>query len=144
MKLENQCVSLELAKKLKSLGVKQRGCLFAYYFNAGKYSGAIVDARMYDGEDGADDGFWEGKLVAAFTVAELGEILPDSIDIKIEGCPSWLMFCHDKGGRKYDVTYHHWVENNQLETDHTVRGSTEADARATMVVYLKENNLLKI
>ncbi len=73
MKLEQQVCNLELAKKLKELGVKQES-----YFT-----------WVHWRDDSEDDG-WDvyhfdnpshtmGVDYSAFTVAELGELLPDNV-----------------------------------------------------------------
>ena len=66
MKLENQVCSLELSKKLKSLGVKQ-GSLWwwIHYYSLGKMVWSLFQE---DKDDGAN------KKISAFTVAELLEI----------------------------------------------------------------------
>lgn len=66
------------------------------------------------------------KCVSAYTVAELGEMLPDN-------CKSY------KGGK-----YFYWECRLIHKTGYqSVSGaSTEADARAKMLIYLKENNLI--
>jgi hypothetical protein len=67
MKLENQVCSLELAKKLKTLGVKQE----SYFIWAKRVDGTYI---VYDhprfGSMFADEGSF-----SAFTVAELGSLL---------------------------------------------------------------------
>jgi hypothetical protein len=68
MKLENQVCSLELAKKLKELGVKQESLFYwVRHWNEGKW----VDKLFYlkDEDDKVN------SFTSAFTVAELGEML---------------------------------------------------------------------
>ncbi|MEK6880067.1 MAG: hypothetical protein AABY22_10685 [Nanoarchaeota archaeon] len=65
MKIENQVSSLQPSKRLKELGVKQDS-LF-YWHNIDTYP-----SIMY-----GDSTEWAGdELISAFTVAELGEMLP--------------------------------------------------------------------
>jgi hypothetical protein len=66
MTIEEQVTSLEVSKKLKELGVKQESLW--YWWKAGHI---FVEERRYAGRQ------WE-KLASAFTVAELGEMLPDN------------------------------------------------------------------
>ena len=73
MELEQQVCSLELAKKLKELGVKQESL---WYWNMitkefKDYEGKspIIACEIY-----SNSRLWEN--FSAFTVAELGEMLP--------------------------------------------------------------------
>lgn len=77
MNLENEVVSLELAKKLLTLGVKQDS-LFVWEFYDDKCFGvkfipyAVVPDQMNN-----------FKIYSAFTVGELMELLPAFIDTKM-------------------------------------------------------------
>ena len=94
MKLENQVVSLELAKKLKELGVRQEGSAFWV-------KGENREVVLANFEIGAFNSTGEGtkhRICSAFTVAELvnmltqlgyndnikiGEISPDFLAYKL-------------------------------------------------------------
>lgn len=119
MKLENQVVSLELAKKLKELGVKQES-LFKYIatFPSGEYriSDRYTETDLSYGAD----------VISAFTVAELGEILPEGFRIEKFKDNYW---CFDKKRRNRM----HWEISE-----------TEADARAKCLIYLIENKLINL
>jgi len=69
MELSKQVVFLELYKRLKELGVKQESLCY-WYPTFGRTDEYHVE---YQGEDGRDD----EMVCAAFTVAELGEMLPE-------------------------------------------------------------------
>ena len=72
------------------------------------------------------------KWVAAFTVAELGEMLPSYAQThRIAGTPTIWM-----GGDVIDE------DEYKDERGSTIRGDTEANTRAKMVIYLVENGLL--
>lgn len=120
MKLEQQVTSLELSKKLKELGVKHES-YFAHYFNAGEPTGAIVETFLY--KDASSD-FKDTKLLSAFTVAELGEMLPKR--------------CSTHKSLDNDSEWCGWYADD----DHIFRANTEADARAKMWLYLKKNELI--
>ena len=115
MQLEQQVCSLELAKWLKELGVKQESTFSwcrgddAATFGIGYSS---VTAQAYVRE-----------FYSAFTVAELGEMLPDRYLDEIKRLVDRWFFPEE-----YDV-----LGNMQF---------TEADARAKMLIYLLENKLL--
>lgn len=67
--LEKQCVSLDLAKRLKELGVKQESYI-KWIPSAEKNP---VPTSGYEYEEG---GYSDEEQFAAFTVAELSELLP--------------------------------------------------------------------
>lgn len=112
MKLNEQIVSLELAKRLKELGVEQES-LFMW--------------NQQGDLEYTDPKTWVGYTTdtSAFTVAELGEMLPMiyfPVPDKGNGCLSWL-----------------WVDGKGNKTWE----NTEADARAKMLIYLLENKLIE-
>lgn len=124
MKLEHQVVSLELAKRLKELGVKQEG-LFAWTEQKEK----LFTIGGWDANGNAADRYIV-KQYAAFTVAELGEILP-------------------YGVQQIKDSAHHWYMNYQWYRDevhdnHDLREQTQADALANMLIYLLENRLITL
>lgn len=119
MKLESQVVSLELAKRLKELGVKQDS--FAYWYKPHTAWQLRID-RTDLGDDWADN-----QIVSAFTVGELGEMLPDNFRSMKLG-KGW--FCRLYLGPT-------------LSSGDGVTGETEADARGKMLIYLIENGLIK-
>lgn len=113
MKLENQVTNLELAKKLKELGVEQESL---FYWK----QEAIHYWQKLDTKDLAAP-----SCYSAFTVAELGEILP-----------YWCFSTkQEKGGYSCMADYPKWNCGWQ-------NADTEADARAKMLIYLLENKLM--
>lgn len=76
MKLEEQVCSLELAKRLKELGVKQNA-LWGWVKPAKTREWRIEPTGLYFNENHIIRQGWVGKHVYdAFTVGELGEMLP--------------------------------------------------------------------
>lgn len=138
MKLEQQVCSLELAKKLKELGIKQKSYFYHYFTEFG--SSAVLQ-----GEDHLSIVDDTGKrrefvgFVSAFTVAELGEMLPGNIDGDIfqtqKGVMGRLWYCTMMPP---DLISAGLLKTHQEESD------TEADARAKMLVYLIENKLISL
>src|SRR5437016_1342304 len=137
MKLEDQVVSLELAKKLKELGFKQESL---FYWVISRNDGKTYDlecelqcglcSRSFNGNR-------EGAI-SAYTVAELGEMLPERLKLS----DKWGFFPLTIGKLSlgWRAEYRKWV-------GHILQGVvsdsvTEVDARAKMLIYLKENNLL--
>jgi len=126
MKIEDQVCSLGLAKRLKKLGVKQRG-LFFWKTDAGDHYFVAHNSRYMD-----SNGIIEA---AAFTVAELGELLPDSYK-DIDGVWWYIGFCKHVDGRQI-ITTHHLNGSHEI----AMSARVEADARAKMLIYLLENKL---
>lgn len=127
MTLEQQVTSLELSKKLRELGVKQESLY--YIDNSGGIAHNPPPRPL--------------QAYSAFTVAELGEMLPWKLT---KG--AWyyeLEFTKDGTQKPFRVYYH----TPSGEDDHEYRlfpdedceSETEADARAKMLIYLLENKL---
>lgn len=139
MELNKQVCSLELAKKLKELGVKQES-YFSWVISQDKEKRDIIQLRK------TDIGIHNNplyKMYHAFTVAELGEMLP--VNIEKDGVLYWLV-CKKEFLRNIERTPIYIVSyESQLygEIGHTYL-YTEADARAKMLVYLLENGLIKL
>lgn len=135
MKLENQVCSRELAKKLKGLGVNQES-FFRYERDV--CSGEVIWLVMI-----GVNLFPEREHYAAFTVAELGEILP-----------KWIhSYQEPDGNTPWICTMPNWYESESFreifpdpkifKITHT-RESTESNARAAMLIYLLENKLITL
>lgn len=126
MKLEEQVCSLELAKQLKTLGVKQESAWYWCADESGSWlrSGVIHQATLVTGTE---------PEVAAFTVAELGEMLPVGFwtlkkSVSNEVGDSWGQLCN-------------WL-THKSKLLNSLEGNTEADARAKMIIYLLENKII--
>lgn len=141
MNLSEQVVSLELAKRLKELGVKQEDAIF--YHAHGAVLGAPVRSRE-SLQENWDEGTWAewlkevngGEVYAAFTVAELGEMLPSFIPQGFKG--QYDLLCEKDSGTTWRVAYIRAEQRNL----HEEYADTEADARAAMLIYLIENKLI--
>lgn len=135
MTLEQQVSSKESSQRLRELGVPQES-LFSWIY---------TDAPLADGSrwklvvtSSLGDSHWElggeKDTYSAFTVAELGEMLPEEVTIKGEDCslemvnPKWYSIRSLALG-KLKVSF---------EAD------TEAEARAKMIIYLLENKLITL
>lgn len=136
MKLENQVVSLELAKKLKELGVKQAS-LFYWVRRDMQADDSVIQVM----QNRIHESYGE-TLASAFTVAELGEMLPS--DIVSGKTPN----CTREGERECldfiefaSAAYHH-DDTKQKKPRFIVE--TEANARAKMLIYLLENKLITL
>jgi hypothetical protein len=120
MELQQQVVNLELSKKMKELGFKQES-YFIWYLRNEETKKYILCSR---------DIFQEG--ISAYTVAELGEIL-NLGNLYIE---EW----RNGNGGKWCIELTDWKGKDKKT--YNQEAETEADARAKMLCYLKENNLL--
>jgi hypothetical protein len=124
MKLEQQVCSLDLAKRLKELGVKQSSFLYWFKYTedrdcflnvglpTGAYNGSVHDHHAENWRD--------GEIWSAFTVAELGEMLSPTM---VEGKRFWFS---DTREARSNATFM----------------INEANSRAEMLIYLLENKLI--
>jgi len=125
MKLEDQVCSLDLAKKLKELGVKQES-YFTWYQGIGGvwYLGDPAESMNNAVEIGHTTAP-QFNFVAAFTVAELGEMLPLN---------------HYTMRNQWEQ----WTPCNDERALPSESAPTEADTRAKMLIYLLENKLINL
>lgn len=161
MKLEKEVCSLKCAKQLKELGVKQDS-LFYFIVNKEKQTETIqycedpivefitceddFDKIPYiddilNNEEWSD---WKNDenliICSAFTVAELGEMLPGNLIINNKKC--WLRYMKDgKNIQPHEIDYFCFNDQCSYFTQNSL---TESDVRAKMLIYLLENNLIKI
>lgn len=135
MKLENQVVSLDLAKRLKEMGVKQESYFF-WYVNEPPQGQFVAKDDSFVGFGG----IVHRAHCSAFTVAELGEMLPDYIQQE-DGTMAQLIISKH---RPFWVADYQWGENMQLLALYRQTADTEADARAKMLIYLLENKLINL
>lgn len=144
MKIEDQVCSLEYAKKLKELGIKQES-LFGWYeaeqitnfdFNEGKKAETISGICIM-GNDDTTKQIYKGFIAAAFTVMELGLRLPQSItqDEKYYR----LNIFKDK------ICWFIAYVTNQSEPPFIIHmNMKEVNCRASMLIHLLENNLITL
>ena len=144
MELSKQVCSLDLAKRLKELGVKQESLYYLWTdsFGVNKNS-AIAMTELRDHTPHNPQGGWQ--YFSAFTVAELGEILPVSVQMNEE--THWLEIGKTEFKWQCGYTYHHegtigWGRVNDSVHHAVGKANTEVDARAKMLCYLLENKLI--
>lgn len=134
MTLPDQVTSLESSKKLKALGVPQVA-MFQYCCHA-ITGGQDYVHIVFDGQGLTSCGVQYLKI-AAFTVAELGEFLPQVVNPKNE--LKYILVC----GKVYNTEWQCGYRRNGITLAY-FNEMTEAEARAKMLIYLLENNLMKI
>lgn len=143
MKLEQQVCSLDLAKRLKELGVKQESLFYWQYHTRKTINDDGWDLHIKEGcpyvslimKESYDARKWiNDEKISAFTVAELGEIMKDK-GMGVTAHSSLINEWWIRGGI-YDFGKHQY---NHIETD--VKWS---DCLAKMLVYLLENKLITL
>lgn len=135
MKIEDQVCSLELAKRLEELGVKQESYFYHHWYKKNRDYEYIDHKICAEKIEEFDDGKWKLKVYSAFTVAELGEILPANLEDK-------YLTSHKCSRNGWWIFYSKF---NDKDTDNNSCWSArEPDARAKMLIYLIENNLIKV
>src|ERR1017187_8222476 len=122
MKLEDQVCSLELSKRLKELGVKQES--YFYWSNIDTPHPRLV--IHFERSERSGD-FW----ISAFTVAELGEMLPYGFED--------YKYSSECGLNKYWSCTAPQLNDYAYEQD-----INEANMRAKMLIHLIENKLISL
>ena len=123
MNVEKQVCSLELAKKLKNLGVKQNSLW--YWAESTSLSIKTMLAKSSRLVRKTKSEILGDTYYSAFTCAELGEMLQDY-----------------SGNVEYNGKFKKW-KIIYLESSYTTEiVGSEADARAKLLIYLLENKLL--
>ena len=126
MNLEDEVCSLELATELEKLGVKQESqhhwCEWSWSSNGERHWSLVEDIPALSPVH---------REISAFTVAELGEILPVANDL------GWLEM--HKGGLYWYVSYKGAYD---VVAKHVERDKTEANSRARMLIWLVENKVM--
>lgn len=135
MRLEKQVCSLELAKKLKELGVKQNShFIYDSVWGAVEISSWEIRHTSKYAQPKPEETF------SAFTVAELGEMLPLVIKEYYELSIRHVYYQEKGWAIQYVDDEDSIFSINEIQA--WFESDTEADARAKMLIYLIENNLI--
>lgn len=128
MTLESQVVSLELAQKLKELGVTAPSAFrwFSWNYVRDEWENCV---NVEDEETG---GFPRKELCNAYSVAELGEMLPAFY-------ASWRL--GDKTPEEHRYVCMREGDEEGVEVEYA---KTEADCRTKLIIYLLENKLITL
>ena len=139
MKKEDQVCSLEPAKKLKELGVEQD----SYWF---WFKGHCNDKWSLEptilAKPVMRKGLESGKILHAFTVAELGEMLPTNCYTQRYLSKDHPVTKENKKRIKHMKANNWYCVRYDDNFDNLFGSPTEANARAKMLIYLIENNLI--
>lgn len=127
MQLTQQVCSLELAKKLKSLNVKQES-LFWWMDIKESTCRVITSEDACDGDQCYVPKKWkeDGRAISAFTVAELGVHLSNYVN-EIQ-----------RGIHRGIASWSWW---NKEDDQHMIF-DVEADARAALFIHLLEHKII--
>ena len=140
MKLKNQVSTLEQSEKLLSLGVCRNSQFFHKYLGISD-NGAEWDVVCDENLKCYSD---TENHIPAFTVAELGVMLPSEL-LSTEQLVKFLLLQFEKPWFENESYACHYIEVDYAYDRgsyiHSQLGSTEAEARAAMLIYLLENNL---
>ncbi len=125
MNLESQVVNLEFAKKLKELKVKQDSYFYWSYSSVNEKWEIHHFSQSFSSD------------YSAFTVAELGEFLPDCLYAKTASGNDRPLFMN-----KVDGIYSVGILNPNQTIIPRFIDNNEANTRAYMIIHLIENNLV--
>lgn len=143
MELEKQVCSLELAKKLKGLGVKQESLFywcertFVQDYEVLPILSGIVSSEELKKFKLKELEYKPFNSFSAFTVTELGEMLPTSIKKNII---EYSLLIDDFTSLNYFELLIGEIMEPFIES---IVAETEADTRAKMLVYLIEQGVVK-
>ena len=138
MKLQGQVCNLELSKKLKDLGCKQESLFYWIKpTDNGKHSPYIL---LYK-----DEVCWDiscgHEPISAYTVAELGEILPDNLISSGKDNGKWHCIYGPKEDGN-DMPDSEWENEDVYEFGYmTISDISEVIVRAKMLIYLIKEDL---
>jgi hypothetical protein len=124
MKLEHQLTSLVLSKRLRELNVKQESYFYWDWHSDTCYGVKFVPFSCPGLE-----------RYSAFSVAELGEMLPELFCIDNE----WYLYTENRLNGFWGASY---STVRSIDYFPSISDKKNADSRAMMIVYLIENNLV--
>ncbi len=132
MKLEDQVCDLEYAKKLRELGVEKESLFYWYKLNDDIDWQLVMHDKLYQIVK-------SNNVIPAYTVAELGALLPD------------CLYAHSASGidrpiimNKVDGIFSVGILNSNRQCNPIFADKKEANARVLMLIYLIENGLVKV
>lgn len=132
MNIEDQVISLDLAKQLKELNVKQESLFYwsICHHCVEEYPAGTVEWELSHGK-------CHGENISAFTSSELGKMLPWAI---LKGGRQYFL-TQAKSGNDFIIIYQTLKHDDLFYPENKV-GVNEANIRAEMLIYLIEKDLL--
>lgn len=136
MKLEDQVCSLELSRRLKELGCEQESLWYWWQLDKSIQRSSIYHDWIIASNPIEDDGliFKYDNEISAFTVAEVGEMLPKEIN-------EFELRCLKLGAYKNKWQVAYWELGEEDEVRFREYVDTEANARAKMIVYFNRTEV---
>jgi len=155
MNVNDQVISLKLAKKLKKLGVKQESLFYWCIIDNGVDGEQDIIPLTEKEMDYYDDvlGSVEYTVIAsAFTCAELGEMLPGEIEYKVAvssdnlaGIRTFYLEVDKSLNEPGEWCVYYYDDPKDLFLGKRYfTDKVEANARAKTLVWLVENGYLKL
>ena len=132
MELEKQVCSLEYAQKLKELGCKQESIWCWWDGTDLGYELILFNSLEYCDRKESDI-----HGCSAYTVAELGEMLPSQYH-------SWKSILDEEGLGKGCLCVRFSEPEFDSSDEHWISADTEANARAKMLIWLIENKHMEV
>lgn len=126
MKIESQVCSLESTKRLDELGVRQDSLFW--------YMEILSPERHWEILKWPHPSLNKKEDYPAYTVAELGEMLPDRVS------SGFLII--NKRKEFWDICYREL--SGKFVTEKVFTDLSEAEARAKMLIYLIEKGLVRL
>jgi len=144
MKLEKQVCSQELAKRLKELGVKQES-LYYWWQQCNKVHQGYEDDIYPPEYIWVLQPYFKGLALgdntySAFTTSEIGEMLPDAY-ISFKESNIWYCTQLEEPDEEWWLDYRIRSRSYGWRNE---KADTEADARATMLIWLIENKHIEV
>lgn len=143
MKIEDQICTAEQAKKLKELGIDQKSSYFKFLYG---FWGKSLKQRTWTPITIDNKTFVApSRILAAFTVAELGIMLPGQITTTVLDAPGLILDLHfgidgcSYKGYSALTSYIFWGEY-----EGKIKFPTEAQGRAAMLIWVLENKLVTV
>lgn len=133
MKLQNQVCSVEQAKRLKELGVNEK-TFFSWELNYEPEPRLVVSVDWN-----------EINHLSAYTVAEFGIMLPHPDNLTVLGGFVYMSQCDissNDGMPWYCIWEYDTDKEERGMRREIISGKTEAEARAAMLIYLLEYNII--
>ena len=134
-----QLSNLQLSKRLKELGVKQESLWWwvdGIEDNFSEIKTVPREIKLYSDDDLCSQFQKVFNKYSAFTVAELGEMLPSGLKINNRSCA--ILAGKMEKGTRFIGAY-----SSGEQTELEFPADTEANARAKCLIYLKEKGLIK-